>query len=47
MLGSLVDTGLSSHTLLLNLCTMYELCGGWNRSLKVELELADRVAGRV
>ncbi|POR37728.1 Uncharacterized protein TPAR_02057 [Tolypocladium paradoxum] len=43
ILEGLVDSGLSSHTLLFNLSTMYELCADRNRNLK--MKLADRVAG--
>lgn len=43
MLEKLVDSGLSSHTLLFNLCTMYELCTEKNKNLKVKL--TERVAG--
>jgi trafficking protein particle complex subunit 12 len=39
----LVDSGFSSHTLLFNLATTYELCTERNRSLKVKL--AEKVAG--
>jgi len=42
ILEGLVDSGLSSHTLLFNLSTMYELCTERNRSLKIKL--ADQVA---
>lgn len=38
----LVDSGLSSHTLLFNLSTVYELCSERNRILKGRL--AERVA---
>lgn len=38
----LVDSGLSSHTLLFNLSTIYELCSERNRLLKARL--AERVA---
>lgn len=37
-----VDAGRSSHTLLFNLTTMYELCTERNRVLK--MKLADKVA---
>ncbi|PNY23149.1 Uncharacterized protein TCAP_06900 [Tolypocladium capitatum] len=43
LLEGLVNSGLSSHTLLFNLSTMYELCTEKNRNLK--MRLADRVAG--
>lgn len=39
----LIDSGLSSHTLLFNLSTMYELCTERNRNMK--MKLAERVAG--
>ena len=42
ILEGLVDSGLSSHTLLFNLSTMYELCTERNRGLKVKL--TERVA---
>lgn len=42
MLEKLVDSGFSSHTLLFNLATMYELCTERNRNLK--LGLAEKVA---
>ncbi|KYK56371.1 hypothetical protein DCS_03371 [Drechmeria coniospora] len=42
LLEGLVDGGYSSHSLLFNLSTMYELCSEKNRNLKVKL--ADRVA---
>ncbi|TFB04701.1 hypothetical protein CCMA1212_003227 [Trichoderma ghanense] len=42
ILEKLVDSGLSSHTLLFNLSTIYELCSERNRILKARL--ADRVA---
>lgn len=42
MLEDLIDTGITSHTLLFNLSTMYELCTERNRNLK--MKLADRVA---
>ncbi len=37
LLESLVDSGRSSHTLLFNLTTMYELCTDRSRALKVKL----------
>ncbi|KND89449.1 hypothetical protein TOPH_05799 [Tolypocladium ophioglossoides CBS 100239] len=43
ILEGLVNSGLSSHTLLFNLSTVYELCTEKNRNLK--MKLADRVAG--
>lgn len=42
ILESLVDKGYSSHTLLFNLSTMYELCTEKNKTLKVKL--TERVA---
>ncbi|KAI5458703.1 hypothetical protein BGZ63DRAFT_362762 [Mariannaea sp. PMI_226] len=42
ILEELVDAGLSSHTLLFNLSTMYELCTEKNRNLKVKL--TERIA---
>lgn len=42
MLQELVGTGASSHTLLFNLATMYELCTDKHRNLKTRL--AERVA---
>ncbi len=42
VLESLVASGYSSHTLLFNLTTVYELCTERSRQLK--LELAQRVA---
>ncbi|RSL69748.1 hypothetical protein CEP54_002189 [Fusarium duplospermum] len=42
ILEELVDSGLSSHTLLFNLSTMYELCTEKHRNLK--LKLTERVA---
>lgn len=42
MLEKLVDSGLSSHTLLFNLSTIYELCTEKNRNSK--MKLAERVA---
>ncbi|KAL6891772.1 hypothetical protein HDV57DRAFT_514114 [Trichoderma longibrachiatum] len=42
ILEKLVDSGLSSHTLLFNLSTIYELCSERNRLLKARL--AERVA---
>ncbi|KAL6880783.1 hypothetical protein J3F83DRAFT_719818 [Trichoderma novae-zelandiae] len=42
ILERLVDSGLSSHTLLFNLSTIYELCSERNRILKARL--TDRVA---
>ena len=39
----MVDAGYSSHTLLFNLATMYELCTERSRTLKAQL--AERVAG--
>jgi tetratricopeptide (TPR) repeat protein len=43
VLEELVGNGMSSHTLLFNLSTMYELCTDRSRGLK--LKLAERVAG--
>ncbi|KAF4343913.1 hypothetical protein FBEOM_2148 [Fusarium beomiforme] len=43
ILEGLVDSGLSSHTLLFNLSTMYELCTERHKNLKVRL--SERVAG--
>lgn len=37
LLEGMVDAGRSSHTLLFNLTTMYELCTERARSLKVRL----------
>ena len=37
LLEQLVDSGRSSHTLLFNLSTMYELCTDRSRALKVRL----------
>ncbi|CAM1507539.1 Fc.00g071800.m01.CDS01 [Cosmosporella sp. VM-42] len=37
ILEGLVETGLSSHTLLFNLSTIYELCTEKNRNLKMKL----------
>ena len=42
LLESLVDAGYSSHTLLFNLTTMYELCTDRSKALK--LQLAQKVA---
>ncbi len=42
MLDALVDSGYSSHTLLFNLSTMYELCTDRNKALKTQL--TERVA---
>lgn len=42
ILEGLVDSGLSSHTLLFNLSTMYELCTEKNRNLK--MRLSEKVA---
>nr|RBQ94974.1 hypothetical protein FVER53263_10217 [Fusarium verticillioides] len=42
-LEGLVESGLSSHTLLFNLSTMYELCTERHKNLK--LKLTERVAG--
>ncbi|KAH6970916.1 hypothetical protein BKA56DRAFT_595593 [Ilyonectria sp. MPI-CAGE-AT-0026] len=42
ILEGLVDSGLSSHTLLFNLSTMYELCTEKNRNMK--LKLTERAA---
>ncbi|KAK5996722.1 Trafficking particle complex subunit 12-like protein [Cladobotryum mycophilum] len=42
ILEGLVNSGLSSHTLLFNLSTIYELCAEKNRNLK--LKLAEQVA---
>lgn len=42
VLEGLVDSGYSSHTLLFNLSTMYELCTERNKALKVKL--TERVA---
>ncbi|SPQ20316.1 36663546-acb3-4b92-8769-11ea2c2351be [Thermothielavioides terrestris] len=44
LLETLVDSGRSSHTLLFNLTTLYELCTDRSRSLK--LQLSERVAAR-
>ncbi|EFX00046.1 hypothetical protein CMQ_7048 [Grosmannia clavigera kw1407] len=44
VLESLVDAGYSSHTLLFNLSTMYELCSDRSKSLKQQL--AQRMADR-
>lgn len=38
-----MDEGFSSHTLLFNLSTMYELCTERNRMLK--MRLAEKTAG--
>ncbi|KAI1342557.1 hypothetical protein F5Y15DRAFT_308915 [Xylariaceae sp. FL0016] len=43
ILESMVNAGQTSHTLLFNLTTMYELCTDRAKSLKVQL--AERVAG--
>ncbi|KAF5245540.1 hypothetical protein FANTH_7292 [Fusarium anthophilum] len=43
ILEGLVESGLSSHTLLFNLSTMYELCTERHKNLK--LKLTERVAG--
>jgi hypothetical protein len=43
LLESLVDKGCASHTLLVNLSMMYELCTERPRSLK--MRLAEKVAG--
>lgn len=43
MLEGLVDSGYTSHTLLFNLTTMYELCTDKSRNLKAKL--AEKVAG--
>lgn len=43
MLEGLVDKGYTSHTLLFNLTTMYELCTDRSRSLKARL--VEKVAG--
>lgn len=43
ILEGLVDSGLSSHTLLFNLTTMYELCTDRSKTLKGKL--AEKVAG--
>lgn len=43
VLEELVAEGYSSHTLLFNITTMYELCTDRSRSLKARL--AERVAG--
>lgn len=43
ILEGLVDSGLSSHTLLFNLTTMYELCTDRSKALKGKL--AEKVAG--
>ncbi|KAK1771449.1 trafficking protein particle complex subunit 12 [Phialemonium atrogriseum] len=43
LLEGMVDAGYSSHTLLFNLATMYELCTERSRTLKAQL--AERVAG--
>jgi hypothetical protein len=42
VLEDAVDSGSSSHTLLFNLSTIYELCSEKNRNLK--MRLADKVA---
>lgn len=42
ILEGLVQSGFSSHTLLFNLSTMYELCTERHRQLK--MKLAERVA---
>ncbi|KAH6888536.1 hypothetical protein B0T10DRAFT_488356 [Thelonectria olida] len=42
ILEGLVESGLSSHTLLFNLSTMYELCTEKNRNLK--FKLTERIA---
>lgn len=42
VLEELVNNGLSSHTLLFNLSTMYELCTDKNRNMK--LKLSERIA---
>ncbi|KAI1383087.1 uncharacterized protein F4822DRAFT_92003 [Hypoxylon trugodes] len=44
VLEGLVDAGQTSHTLLFNLTTMYELCTDRHKNLK--LQLAERVASR-
>ncbi|KAL1896972.1 hypothetical protein Cpir12675_002553 [Ceratocystis pirilliformis] len=44
VLEGLIDGGFASHTLLLNLSTIYELCADKNRGLKTAL--ASRVASR-
>ncbi|KAI1762963.1 hypothetical protein GGR53DRAFT_499511 [Hypoxylon sp. FL1150] len=44
ILERLVDTGQTSHTLLFNLTTMYELCTDRHKNLK--MRLAERVASR-
>lgn len=43
ILENLIESGYSSHTLLFNLSTMYELCTEKNRNLK--MKLAEHVAG--
>ncbi|KAG8417399.1 hypothetical protein J3458_004908 [Metarhizium acridum] len=43
ILEGLIESGFSSHTLLFNLSTMYELCTEKHRNLK--MKLAERVAG--
>lgn len=43
ILEDLVGKGMTSHTLLFNLATMYELCTDKSRGLK--MKLAERVAG--
>lgn len=43
MLEGLVESGFSSHTLLFNLCTIYELCTDRSKALKANL--AAKVAG--
>ena len=43
MLEELVSKGFSSHTLLSNLSTIYELCTERNKK-SLKLELVDRVA---
>ncbi|KAF0645185.1 hypothetical protein FPSE5266_05232 [Fusarium pseudograminearum] len=43
VLEELVDSGLSSHTLLFNLSTMYELCTERHKNMKIKL--TERIAG--
>jgi trafficking protein particle complex subunit 12 len=42
MLDGLVKHGQTSHTLLFNLCTMYELCT--DRAKQLKMSLAEQVA---
>ncbi|QPC71415.1 hypothetical protein HYE68_002167 [Fusarium pseudograminearum] len=43
VMEELVDSGLSSHTLLFNLSTMYELCTERHKNMKIKL--TERIAG--